>query len=938
MSPLLIAFAAFGSFWLVGLAGFSTLGLDTRDARITLSAPAFGSAVILLPLFVCSYAGLPMHAAAPPVVAGLCLAAAATLAARRPPVSRIAIPVVLICLVEAVLIARPFFSFGFHWFANANDDMANYVLSATHLLSHGLLGPVDFNALAHDRGYTSSLQELHNVGSRPGADISLGALASVTGLPAYDLFMPFIFALQLVAICAAASLALTSTRRAWAAILAAALLAVSPLAALGMLQQLLPQVWGLGLAAALFAFLLKPALYRAPGGTVADVVVIGVLTAAVIVVYVELASTLVLVYALFIAVLACRREISLQATARLWVPSIVFVCVVLNGYLLREVTYVINHQANSGFASSGGNKGPDIFGYSLVPTALGSLVGLEPFRPIGTNAPYVSVVIAVSIVAVLALVAGSIVAAARGHATAVIVVAYTIVGLALAYNGADFGQYKLFMYVQPFIAAAVASWFARGSNRQAAVAAIPLLALAVVSVHTQQYYVSGSRSPIDLRHASNADLIPAFTRFYTEARRPVISVTENPVLAKLEAAVANDKPLYFVSSNIFGSLLGGVKESATGKASGANEAASATDWRLRTFNLLDGTTDQFAENQRASSLITSGDCELILPTGTQQALNRRSFPEGSPDIVQRRCGSVKNFLLFQNSNRGNGFYSAFRKRKDVTFYQLESDIGFAGTTFSGVGRYLLFRVLGPTQTMRVAVTLTETPRPNTALPPAWVIGSTRERLHFDGSGSGRTISGPIRPQMIGGVAYVMLDLGRNGTITRQKRTGLVGLYGKNVILDPRFLTSYLRDVSILTTSQYRHLSYPSQVDSFPRDLRNPDLQYSGIFEDGWLGQTSSVTLRPGPESALVLRATTLPIPLEHLTVLVNGVVRVSRSVPDGTLALDMPIGPSRVPRTVVLRWTKTERLSSDDPRQASAHLSYLGLASLGTAGSANSVR
>ena len=69
--------------------------------------------------------------------------------------------------------------------------------------------------------------------------------------------MPLILALNLVAVCGTAALAMQASRRWWAAFVAGGLLLVSPLATYGVVQQLLPQVWGLGLAAALLALLMR---------------------------------------------------------------------------------------------------------------------------------------------------------------------------------------------------------------------------------------------------------------------------------------------------------------------------------------------------------------------------------------------------------------------------------------------------------------------------------------------------------------------------------------------------------------------------------------------------------------------------------------------------------------------------------------------------------
>ena len=43
---------------------------------------------------------------------------------------------------------------------------------------------------------------------------------------------------------------------------------------------------------------------------------------------------------------------------------------------------------------------------------------------------------------------------------------------------------------------------------------------------------------------------------------------------------------------------------------------------------------------------------ISLPTGSQLALNRRSLPEGSPDLGVLPCGSPRNLLAFIVSSLG----------------------------------------------------------------------------------------------------------------------------------------------------------------------------------------------------------------------------------------------------------------------------------------------
>src|SRR4051812_23962866 len=243
MTAILLILALFGVWCLVGVAVLAAVRADLTSLRVLLTAPAVGTATTILPLFILSELEVAMKDGARPVGLALVFASIVVVAVRRPRITLAVLPVLVIAIIGLFLIGWPLFDFGFRWLANANDDMANYVLSATQTLHAGFLTAPDIAGLTHDRNYASLLETLHASGSRPGADIGLGALAGVTGRPAYELFMPFILALQLCTICATAALAMQASTRRLAALVAAGLVSVAPLWTFGIVQQLLPQVW-----------------------------------------------------------------------------------------------------------------------------------------------------------------------------------------------------------------------------------------------------------------------------------------------------------------------------------------------------------------------------------------------------------------------------------------------------------------------------------------------------------------------------------------------------------------------------------------------------------------------------------------------------------------------------------------------------------------------
>jgi hypothetical protein len=908
MLAVLLTLGLFGFFCIVGLAAQAALRVDTEDPRICLTAPILGSALIILPLFVLSNAGVPMQPGAIPVWIVLLIAAIVVLVWRRPRVALAAIPVVVLCLLDLAFLGRPLFQFGFDWLANANGDMGYYVLAATELLHHGLQTPVDFHALAEARDFPTSAQTLQLRGLRPGTQIGVAGLAAVTGRPPVSVYMPMSIAIAMCGACSTGALALQASRRWWAAAVAALLILVSPMAAYGVLQQLLPQDWGLGLIVALFAWLMRPELHRrASRSSLPDIVVISVLGAALFVVAYEVAASFALAYVFFLGLLLVRRQVSWRALVLLWGVPLGATAVILNTFLPRALRYLNDYVLN--FGTSSGFKGLPQFGYAVVPTTVPGVAGVQRLF-VGPQSPHMAAFIVVGALLLLGLLVAMTLTAIRGAAAGVTLVASLALGTMLARNGNQFGLFKLYMYIQPFIAATIAVFLARLRDRRAFAA---VAAAIVVTIGLQLpnliAYVDRSTNPVDLPHASSTDLLPAFREALDTARVPVVAVTDNFALEELDGAEAGSGRLYFLSRNIFDS-----------------------SWKLRKLVIpttTGSTRISFRENVGASRVLASGRCIVALPSGSQLALNRRSLPEGSPNLVIRHCGSFANILALVDSSKGQPA-TLPANRRAVSLWQLESDPSFRGQTFSGFGRYALFQVLDATQTVRLVLDFTTSPIqiPNGSfrLPPAAVVGTSRARFPVIGSGSARVISAPLRPMLIGGRPYVVLDMGRTGQFPLVPRPGITGLWGKSVLLDPRVLTSYVRDISVVSPAQYARLRAPSAIRSIPADLGNADLQYSGIFEDGWVGQTSYARLRGGPAGRLILRALVAPgTKAQRLRVLVNGRTVVARRTVAGSFELDVPIPASAAMRTVTLRWAQAARLSARDRRSVSALLKYLGV-------------
>ena len=924
MIGLLLAFGAFAGCSAIGLALLAVVRVDTTDLRLLLSAPALGSAVAVLVLFVFSAAGVGLKPAALAIVGVLLAASAVVLAVRRPRIPTIAVPIAGVSVASLLLVGWPMFTYGTDWIANANDDMANYILAATNLLHHGLFAHFDVAALSHERDYSSAAQTFQVAGVRPGGNILLAGFATFVGRTPYETAMALTLATNACAVCGVGALAAQASRRPAAALIAAALLAVSPLSAYGVVQQLLPQAWGLALAVVLLALLLRVELHDEPGPTWKDIALIGVAAAALVLVYVELASTLALVYVLYLAVLAVRRRLSLRSLVRLWLPVVVIVCLVLNVYLFREVQF-LRAQADYGFRPT---AAVPVFGYALTPVALPVVAGLVTLSEAAASS---NAEIAIAAALLLAAGLAAVALAVRGVAAAIALIAYTILGVILAAKSSDFGLFKLYMYVQPFLAATVAVALFAFSRRLLALLALPLVLLAVAQVREERDYVDASRNPVDLRHASSPKLLPAFQRALDASADPVVSVTENPVLAKLEAVRAAGRPLHFVSRNVFSDLLRSYALSAPSWVDHEVAQIRRSDpWRVRAFGLRNSekAADPFLENTAASELIARGSCRIVFPTGTQLPFNRLSFPENADKLlVAKPCGAARNLLVFVQSRLGQSYYT-FGDRTNVSFYQLEPDYFNPGKTFASFGRYALFRVVRPSRSVRLALTLTSTLRHDgrNMLPPASVVGAQRTSLPLVGRGSARVYSPPLEPQMIDGRPYVLLDMGERGTMPAVRRSGLENLFGGSIALDTRHVTSYVRDLSLVGDARFRRRRPPVVVRRFPQDLANPNLEYSGIYEDGWVGERSYLVLAGGGPASLVLRGQIPPMRAQRVQVTVDGRKVLLRPVVPGPLRLRIPLPAAAGRRRIELDWSHLRGLPSPDLRPVAARLELVGLA------------
>jgi hypothetical protein len=208
-------------------------------------------------------------------------------------------------------------------------------------------------------------------------------------------------------------------------------------------------------------------------------------------------------------------------------------------------------------------------------------------------------------------------------------------------------------------------------------------------------------------------------------------------------------------------------------------------------------------------------------------------------------------------------------------------------------------------------------------------------LPFVGRGSARIISDPINARKINGSDYLGIDLGRKASFLKKPRTGMMSLFGNNVELDMRKMVVFARDISYLNPEYYSAIQRPSRLEEFPASLTNPGLEYSGIFEDGWISETAYVILRSpqGIEPLLFHFVGSIPniddstfITTIKLSINGNQIYNAQHTV--GKLDLTIPISNKYLKlgdqAVIKVESSSLQRLPNGDGRPVSLHLERLG--------------
>jgi hypothetical protein len=922
LEPFALTFALL-VFWIgLGWSLIATVEPGMHALKALFLAPAIGVAVTLLPVFWLNLAGLPVATFARPLLEVLCCALVGAWMWRRPTWTARELIFLIPVIGALFLFGFPSLRFGFDWVGNANDDWANYNLSAIRFLKSGFFSEPSIEAMRDGSNYPGFLWFLEVAeDSRPGSELLLAWVSAIVGKNPFFIFMPVILAFHGVFVFAAAGLAMASIRQRSVLFAALILTAIAPLSLYAVHQQLIAQVIGLAFmcTTACLTFVRLHELR-----CVGRIALTSVIVPAYWLLYPETVPFFVVAFLVFHLSHLRTKEWGWEASWSLFIPLVV-ASLVLGTYAVSFVYYILSQLHGS--AAQGVFDGVSIFPYFLVPSGLTVLFGFSRLGEL-MDEPWLSLSIGAAIALLVFLAIGIVLGLKRKSSIASYLVVVGVVAVFLVKQHNDFGVFKVAMFAQAFLWFAIVATLIRIRSTVQIMAYVLVFSTVVLTdLKYTRLSLQDTAGGGNLIAGASRDRL--LTRVLVDQADRACEVnydTSNPPLIKVLGAMPGCARSFIARPKLFGSIASAAMKSID--INPLHQVLGITSFSARVAMALS------PELVYLSFPYAPLDNVPILTTKPVVEYSK-TFSDVADDSIfneQARASddpyARANLLVLANSSLGSHYY--LPDFGITAVFQTEPDIFFSGGKLAAIGRYLLFRIQSPTKSPRLVLDLTTSLLADglSNLPPAVVVGETAVPIGLLGHGAARVISPPVTPLVVDGVPYLLLDLGAKAKLLDVPRSGLMKLYGTEVPIDYRRLVAFARSIRLVDEEAPNLAVIPSKVDRFPSDLANKNLEFSGIYEDGWVGDNGFVVLSSSNPSKAIFRglfSNGLGLDGVDLTVDVEGGASVRKHLEPGPFELEVPAksGKSRIG----FHFSAIGRLPSGDNRPAVALLSSVALES-----------
>src|SRR5258706_698213 len=151
-------------------------------------------------------------------------------------------------------------------------------------------------------------------------------------------------------------------------------------------------------------------------------------------------------------------------------------------------------------------------------------------------------------------------------------------------------------------------------------------------------------------------------------------------------------------------------------------------------------------------------------------------------------------------------------------------------------------------------------------------------------------------------------------------------YVTKVRIDHRRRVASARQIRLIDADASDSPVVPSRLAMFPSDLGNKGLEFSGIYEDGWLGDEGFVVLssdKPGRAVFRGLFPLGLGLDSVDLALTIEGGAPIRKRLEPGPFELELPVRSGR--SHIGFQFSTIGRLPAGDNRPAAALLSSVSI-------------
>ncbi len=504
------------------------------------------------------------------------------------------------------------------------------------------------------------------------------------------------------------------------------------------------------------------------------------------------------------------------------------------------------------------NNGEVLFPVNLTPLVFPVSVGLHPgliFRP-----PIALEQISIGIGAIL-LVACILTAlrSIRSSVACCIFLIMIFLALKLFSSRSDYGLFKIFLYTAPFIVSLIASGIISLHYWRRVPAALISLALFslyfAISYKTLTHSFSINNHPGGVGTINHGSLEKSEVTLKelckTNSTNQFLLIdTPNAALAKYFSLKTSREfiPAGFPSNDFFSNIY-----NYASKTNANPFLLSSKSFSGEMIDLLQLGYKKYYFNANAFTLSKSpawNSAHLPLQTlmtfPFENAFNRSHQLDTNPNSTIGLHGVRAGipWIVFHTTQLGGHYLKS--PGKSESFYLLESDFFNTSNSWSGFGQYSVISIINTvSDSISLRISLSTTTLPVSTLPMIKVYGFNGQNPYLAASCDLTQFIGasviylPIKTIGREEASPFIIDFGLPQSISNKPPQGLMRLFGSEINIDNRKVSTFVRDISA-----FDRLNHAPHNDVKTTWFKEQNLAHKKIFlrsfagstEDGWTGK------------------------------------------------------------------------------------------------------